>query len=87
MRLKIIGTMGITVAISTRAGPIVSTKKVLMKEGVSSLDTKKCVYLKMIQKWHKMVIQKKIYGGCYRPITKGPSGGRLRKILRWMIGL
>ena len=53
MRLKITGTMGIMVSVSTRAGPTVSTKKVLMKDGASSLDTKKCVYLQMIQKWPK----------------------------------
>ena len=44
MRLKITSTMGITVAVSTRAGPIVSIKKkVLMKDDVSSLDTKMCL--------------------------------------------
>ena len=42
MRLKITGTMGITVAVSTRAGPTVSTKK-FMKDGVSSPNTKMCL--------------------------------------------
>ena len=86
MRLKITNTMSITVVVSKRASQPYIQKKEVMKDGVSSPDTKKmCVYLQMIQK--KMMWGDTIYiragGDRQRPIIiEGPSNGRPEKTLR-----
>ena len=96
MRLKIIDTMSITVAVSKRSGQPFLQKKV-MKDDVSSPDTKNVCLPPDDTKIEKGGQQKWGRGGRYknicacgdrqRLIIEGPSNGRPEKTLRWMIGL